>query len=313
MPYQSEIGRLVEGITSGNPKAIARALTLVDNALPGFEALLKSLVLLPIPVVGLTGPPGAGKSTLANALIGNLLEEGKRVALLAVDPSSPFHLGALLGDRIRLNGHALNPNLFIRSFASRGSLGGLSASLLQAIDVMRAAPFDVIFVETVGVGQSEIEIAGLADVTVLVLVPEAGDEVQGIKSGIMEIADIIVVNKADRPESEAFAATLRRLVHERSIPPYPPVIKTTAINAEGTAELWAAIQENHAAHFAEDFHSERKVHLLFERAMTILSQRALAHLPKLAMKASLAEAAKAPYFNLYAWLETFKDSYFTQA
>lgn len=315
-----KIGALADGVANGHVQAIARALTWVDNSLSGYEELLKSLKPRAVPVIGLTGPPGAGKSTLANALIGSLLKDGKRVALLAVDPSSPFHLGALLGDRIRLTGHALNPNLFIRSFASRGSLGGLSASLLQAMDVMRAAPFDVIFVETVGVGQSEIEIAGLADVTVLVLVPEAGDEVQGIKSGIMEIADVIAVNKADRPESEGFAAVLRRLVHERSHPPYPPVIKTTAIHEEGTVELWAAIQEVYDAHFGahqndsdDRSHSERKTHMLFERALTILAQRALAHLPKETMKSELAIASKVPDFNLYAWLEKYDGNRFTKA
>jgi LAO/AO transport system kinase len=176
--------QLLEGLIQGNSKALARSLSLVENEGPGFDELLQAL---PAGgkgiVIGLTGPPGAGKSTLADALIGKLVEEGARVAVLCVDPSSPFNLGAVLGDRIRMSDWYTHPKVFIRSLATRGSMGGLHPKIIELTDLVQAAGFDYIIVETVGVGQSEIEIAGLADTTVVVLVPEAGDEVQTMKAG----------------------------------------------------------------------------------------------------------------------------------
>src|SRR5690606_12306870 len=147
--------------------------------------------------IGITGPPGAGKSTLVNAITGHLVNEGKKIAILAVDPTSPFNFGSLLGDRIRMAQQFNNPNVYIRSLATRGALGGISAKTIEIVDLMKSADFDLILVETVGVGQSEVEIAGLADKTVVVLVPESGDEIQHIKSGLMEVAQGFVVNKAD--------------------------------------------------------------------------------------------------------------------
>jgi LAO/AO transport system kinase len=188
-----------------NYKLVARALTIVENDLPAANELLKNLRFAkPSTIIGVTGPPGAGKSTLVNELVSALLSNNKKIAVLAIDPTSPFNFGSLLGDRIRMSTHFNHPDVFIRSQATRGSLGGLSAKTVEMTDVLRAAGFDYVLVETVGVGQSEVEIAGLADVTLVVLVPEAGDEIQNMKSGLMEIADAFVINKADRPDAELF-------------------------------------------------------------------------------------------------------------
>jgi LAO/AO transport system kinase len=176
-------------------RSIARCISLIEDEDDGFEELLSSLPpKTKKNIIGITGPPGAGKSTLTDGLIGEFINQGKTVAVLCVDPSSPFHLGALLGDRIRMSGWYTHPNVFIRSLATRGSLGGLHPRIIEITELLKALSFDLIIIETVGVGQSEIEIAGLADATVVVLVPEAGDEVQTMKAGLMEIADIFVVN-----------------------------------------------------------------------------------------------------------------------
>ena len=207
----------------------------MENESPGYERLLEALP----PngrtrVAGITGPPGAGKSTLVNALITELLNRDQRIAIIAVDPSSPFNFGALLGDRIRMSEHFSDPRVFIRSMASRGALGGLSPKIMEVSDLIKAAGFDYLFIETVGVGQSEVEIAGIADTTVVVVVPEAGDEIQTMKAGLMEIADIFAVNKADRPKADEFARNLRLLAHTKRRDNWEtPVIKTIATQQEG--------------------------------------------------------------------------------
>src|ERR1035437_1055233 len=204
---------LLKSITEGDAKALARSISLVENEIEGYETLMQTLPSNnSCIIIGITGPPGAGKSTFTDALIGAFLEDTKKVGVICIDPSSPFNLGALLGDRIRMSEWYDNPNVFIRSLATKGSLGGLNPKIIEITDVMKAAGFDYIIIETVGVGQSEVEIAGLADTTIVVLVPEAGDEIQTMKAGLMEIADIFVVNKSDRPDADLFVKNLHSML-----------------------------------------------------------------------------------------------------
>ena len=211
---------LLEGLREGRRAALARAISVVEDERPGFEALLHELYPATgrAQRIGITGPPGAGKSTLTAGLIEAYRKRGESVGVLAVDPTSPFTGGALLGDRIRMNDVGLDEGVFIRSMATRGSLGGLAVTTREVADVMDAFGFDRVIMETVGVGQSELDIAGAADTTVVVLVPESGDSVQALKAGLMEIADLFVVNKADRPGAERLARDIEMMLHLREGP-----------------------------------------------------------------------------------------------
>ncbi|MEJ7778037.1 MAG: methylmalonyl Co-A mutase-associated GTPase MeaB [Daejeonella sp.] len=291
------VPQLINQVKAGDFKDLARAITLVENGLEGSAELLRQLKPGGTPVIGITGPPGAGKSTLVNALINNWASAGKRVAVIAIDPTSPFNLGSLLGDRIRMAGHFNNRNVYIRSIATRGSLGGLSAKTIEITDVLQSAGFDYIIVETVGVGQSEVEIAGLADISVVVLVPESGDEIQNIKSGLMEIADIFVVNKSDREGAETFANNLKKLVHQKSV--HLPVIKTVAHCAEGVGDLIHAIE----AH--SDIANHKKPFLLAEKAWKLIQIHRMKDIDKNKLQADLEKAYKNSDFNLYSFVEAF--------
>ncbi|TND08534.1 MAG: LAO/AO transport system ATPase [Bacteroidetes bacterium] len=294
---------LIKKFRSGDFRALARCITLVENELEGSEEILASLNFeKPSPLVGVTGPPGAGKSTLISELIRELAAQGKKVAVIAVDPTSPFNFGSLLGDRLRMNEHFDNPNVFIRSLATRGSLGGLSAKSIEISDVVRNAGFDLVILETVGVGQSEVEIAGLADTTVLVLVPEGGDDVQALKSGIMEVADIFVVNKSDRPGANTFAKNITELLHGRKSAAWnPPVIRASATKREGIAELLEQIN----AHHALNLQNERRSFLLAEKAWRLVSQLRMKDMNKSALRAALEKQFRQPGFNLYAFVRQF--------
>ena len=291
---------LLEQVKSGNVKALARAISLVENMHPGYEALLEALPATATSVVGITGPPGAGKSTLTDALIGVLVEQGKKVAVLCVDPSSPFNRGAVLGDRIRMSDWYNHPNVFIRSLATRGSLGGLHPRIIEITDLLKASPVDIIIVETVGVGQSEIEIAGLADVTVVVMVPEAGDEVQTMKAGLMEIADIFVVNKADRPDADLFVKNLRMMLAPAFSSHYQevPILKTIASAKKGIAELAVEIQ-----HRLQKAHvSDKHFWLLAERAYYLIEQQKMAGISRQQLKLEIEQRYRRGDFNLYKFV-----------
>lgn len=290
--------QLINQLQNGNVKALARLLTIVENNLAGADDILKALKIKEVPVIGITGPPGAGKSTLVNSVL-NELSKNHKTAILAIDPTSPFNMGSLLGDRIRMTDQFNNKNVFIRSLATRGSLGGLSAKTIEMVDVLKSADFDYIFIETVGVGQSEIEIAGLADLTVVVLVPEAGDEIQSIKSGLMEIADIFVVNKADREGADTFANHLKMMLNHHHQP--IPVLKTIASQSQGVRELIEQIKGVSAKN------NLRKPYLLAEKAWRLIQNFRMKDLNKEKLQQEIAEALKKD-FNLYQFVEKFKNS-----
>jgi LAO/AO transport system kinase len=246
-----DVAGLVDRARDGEPRAVARLISLVEQGsaqLPEVAAALAPLTGN-AQVVGITGAPGVGKSTSTNALVRAYREQGKRVAVIAVDPSSPFSGGALLGDRVRMGDHATDSGVFIRSMATRGHLGGLSWATPQALRVLDAAGFDVILVETVGVGQSEVEIVSLADTTLVLLAPGMGDGIQAAKAGILEIADVFVVNKADRDGADQTARDLKYMIslgrREREGPLWrPPVVKTVAARMEGLDRVVGAIAEH---------------------------------------------------------------------
>lgn len=291
---------LLEKIKQGNIKALARSISLVENEYPGYELLLQSLPSSSTKIIGITGPPGAGKSTLVDALLGHLVNAGKNVGVICVDPSSPFNLGALLGDRIRMNEWYTHPGVYIRSLATRGSMGGLHPKIIEISDLLKAFPFDHIIVETVGVGQSEIEIAGLADVTAVVVVPEAGDEVQTMKAGLMEIADIFVVNKADRPDADLFVKNLRQMLAPSFSKHYHevPVVKTVASQNSGVKELNELMQK-----LLQKSHlTDKTFWLLAERAFYLIEQKRMKDIDKAVLKKEIEKLYPKGNFNLYKYI-----------
>jgi LAO/AO transport system kinase len=297
---------LVAGVRAGDARAVARAITVVEDGLPEARALLAAL----FPhaggslVVGVTGPPGAGKSSLVDRLTARLRKEGRSVGIVAVDPTSPFSGGAILGDRIRMQAHATDPGVFIRSMATRGHLGGLAAATDPALLVLAAAGKEVILVETVGVGQDEVEIVGTADVSLVVLVPGLGDEVQALKAGIMEIADVFVVNKADREGVERVVVEIESMLSlaapggER-----PPIVKTVATRDEGTGALLEAVEAcRRSASETGALEVRRRVRLrrqledaVRQRVMAHVFQRVVPPAELEATVARLAERAVDPF------------------
>jgi len=267
-------GPLADAAIAGDRRALARLLTAVENRTPIAEAAMRRLYPLAgkAHIVGITGPPGSGKSTLVAALIGEVRRAGRPVAVIAVDPSSPITGGALLGDRVRMQVHATDNDVFIRSMASRGHAGGLASTSVAAAAVLDASGFDLVLIETVGTGQSEVEVAASADTTVVLEAPEMGDEVQAIKAGLLEVADLVVVNKGDKPGAQRTASQLRAMLvaaapgprrgvvdPARPRPKRPEVLITTAATGDGVPELLAAIDRHRDAGRATEASDARRV------------------------------------------------------
>ena len=296
---------LAERILSGDARALARAATAVENRTPEAEALLSELFPRTgrATVIGVTGPPGAGKSTLVDQLARELRRRGETVGIIAVDPTSPFSGGAILGDRIRMQSHHQDPGVFIRSMATRGSLGGLAAATTDIALLLDAAGKDAVLIETVGVGQDEVEIARLADVTLVVLVPGMGDDVQAIKAGIMEIADIFVINKSDRPGAGRLENELRGML---SIGGHdvrrPPILRVTATEGKGIAELLDTVREFRKA----EANPARRTQLWAARLREMLREKLLDRIPADELQAAAEEVAgrrRDPYTVVRGWLE----------
>ncbi len=295
---------LLHNALTGDFKSLSRCISLIENEAAGYADIMATLPASDTPVTGITGPPGAGKSTLTDRLIQLLTADGKKVAVICVDPSSPFHMGALLGDRIRMSRWYDNPLVFIRSLAGGNAAGGLSPKIIEITDLLKASVFDHIIIETIGVGQNEIEICGLADTTVVVLVPEGGDEVQTMKAGLMEIADIFVVNKADRAGADIFVKHLKSMLapafsakHEEV-----PVIKTVASKDEGTAELFVAITKL----LQTKKISDNKISLYARKAYALIVKERMKDIRVAELKDEIGKLITEDQFNLYRFLKKYR-------
>ena len=296
-----EITEIIKGLEQKSAMALAKGISLIENQPEKGLALLRKLDFgSKTPIIGLTGAPGSGKSTLVNALANLWLEKGKKVAVLAVDPSSPFNMGSILGDRLRMSRLFLNDNIFIRSISSRGSLGGLSPTMVQMSDFAASAWFDYVIVETVGVGQSEVEIAGLADKTVVVTVPEGGDSIQAMKSGLMEIADVFVVNKSDRVGSKRMVSYLEEMAHSRFTDRSISVVATIASEFVGIEKLSEEI-----FNVSQSVNTEKAALLNGKKAIEIISQHRMKDINTAALVAELEHEQNKKGFNLYIWLEKY--------
>jgi LAO/AO transport system kinase len=272
---------LAAGVRAGDKRALARAITLVENSDPLAYEVVRDVYAETgkTYAVGVTGPPGVGKSSLISALVGHLRAQGRSIGVLSVDPSSPFTQGALLGDRIRLADHFLDPEVFIRSMGTRGHLGGLAEATLQALLVLDAAGKDIVFLETVGAGQSEVEVIGAADTVLLVLMPGSGDSIQALKAGIMEIPDVIAINKMDHPAAKTMLNEVRSILSlDRESPWRPPIVLTEATRGENIDKLWRKIEEHRAFLESEGLLEQRRRENLAGEVFAVASARAKAHL-----------------------------------
>jgi LAO/AO transport system kinase len=271
---------LVAGVRAADRRALARAISLVEDGDPLAYPLVRELYPSTghAAIVGVTGPPGVGKSSLIGTLVRLVRESERTVGVVSVDPSSPFSRGALLGDRIRLADHFLDPGVYIRSMGTRGHLGGLAEATLQAVLLLDAAGKDVIFVETVGAGQSEVEVTGIADTVVLVLMPGSGDSVQALKAGIMEIPDVIAVNKMEHPAAKTMLNEVRSIVALAEPETRPAILLTEALTGENVAALLGAIEDHRAALESDGRLEERRRKNLSAEVFAVASSRANAHL-----------------------------------
>jgi len=271
---------LVAGVRAADRRALARAISLVEDRDPLAYPLVRELYpgTGRAAIVGVTGPPGVGKSSLIAALVGLVRERERTVGVVSVDPSSPFSRGALLGDRIRLSDHFLDPGVYIRSMGTRGHLGGLAEATLQAVLLLDAAGKDVVFVETVGAGQSEVEVTGIADTVLLVLMPGSGDSVQALKAGIMEIPDVIAINKMEHPAAKTMLNEVRSIVALAESERRPKILLTEALTGENAPELLTALEEHRAALVSDGRLEERRRKNLAAEVFAVASSRANAHL-----------------------------------
>jgi GTPase len=274
---------LAAGVRSGDRRAVARAITLVENSEPLAYDLVRDLY----PetggayAVGVTGPPGVGKSSLISALVRHVREQGRSVGVISVDPSSPFSQGALLGDRIRLADHFLDPEVFIRSMGSRGHQGGLAEATLQALLLLDAAGKELVFLETVGTGQGEVEVIGIADTVVLVLMPGSGDSIQALKAGIMEIPDVIAINKMDHPAAKTMLNEVRSVLSlDKERPWKPPIVLTEAMRGENVDTLWEKVEAHRTFLESEGLLEQRRRENLAGEVFAVASARAKAHLER---------------------------------
>ena len=274
------LDQLVAGVRAGDRRALARAISLVEDGDPLAYPLVREVYPSTgrAAIIGVTGPPGVGKSSLIGALVGHIRETDRSIGVISVDPSSPFSRGALLGDRIRLSDHFLDPGVYIRSMGTRGHLGGLAEATLQAVLLLDAAGKDIVFVETVGAGQSEIEVTGIADTVLLVLMPGSGDSVQALKAGIMEIPDVIAINKMDHPAAKTMLNEVRSIVALAEPDRRPPIMLTEALHGENVAELWATLEEHRSALERDGRLDERRRKNLAAEVFAVASGRASRHL-----------------------------------
>ena len=274
---------LAAGVRSGDRRALARAITLVENSDPLAYEVVRDLYRETgrAYAVGVTGPPGVGKSTLISALVRHVREQDRSVGVITVDPSSPFSHGALLGDRIRLADHFLDPEVFIRSMGSRGHLGGLAEATLQALLLLDAGGKELVFLETVGTGQGEVEVIGIADTVVLALMPGSGDSIQALKAGIMEIPDVIAINKMDHPAAKTMLNEVRSVLsldQERAWK--PPIVLTEASRGENVPELWEQVEQHRAWLESEGVLEQRRRENLAREVFAVASARAKQHLER---------------------------------